>query len=615
MNKDHDPEFYDDVNRDNYGQNRNQNTFGQNRDQDTFGQNRNQDTFDQNRDFDSLNHRSANNPLGDLGISSDDYLLNKPGVTGDSSYQNANSGNENQWDQPGAAGDSPYQNANLNNDNQPTGEDRFDTPYREQNNQNGFPAPNRRNQGAFEPELRVRRKIQKYLGTPSDQMVIFSSRAFNAIISETFAKHPKETGGILLGHVLDNGFWIVTEAIPPGKDSINQYAYFEYDTEFVNYVANRVAIQYKLRPQVLGLWHRHPGSMDSFSGTDDGTNLLFANANDKANDRDPNKPKTGAISGLVNIDPDFRITIYHVANIDGRQVQYQKMGYEVGDEMIPEEYFQLNYFGTTKPAESYGENNLLLPDSTNNQATGQDDNGSPKGWKFVNTTLEILLIFMLAVNMFLLLKPDAKTGSVQRPQTSDTAIQPQGFKQNPVQQPPVQQRPVQQTGIANRNDSKGAVDTNRVSKSNAIASEQGEMGNDANAYQQNVSDDASDIFSDSDLNTAADSKTGSDLVTDPAPADTVPATATGTPTNPENTTNPVTPTNAASLEDTGTSAGANPVTKANDKTDFPLENYPIPETDAAGSGTPTQPTQPDQMKNQGNRRAHPYSSEQDSNNL
>ena len=75
--------------------------------------------------------------------------------------------------------------------------------------------------------------------------VVFSQRAFNAIITETIDKHPIETGGILLGYVLDNGAWIVVENIPPGYQSIHQTAYFEYDEEFVTYLSNVVAKQYK----------------------------------------------------------------------------------------------------------------------------------------------------------------------------------------------------------------------------------------------------------------------------------------------------------------------------------------------------------------------------------
>lgn len=168
------------------------------------------------------------------------------------------------------------------------------------------------------------------------QLVVFSNKAYNAIIRESFDKDPVETGGILLGHVLDNGVWIVMEVLPPGINSIFQYAYFEYDEAFVNYLAQSVANQYKRPLDLLGLWHRHPGSMDVFSSTDDGTNSTFARQN-----------PVGVISGLVNIDPDFRITMYHLDHPTGRLMgrpDYSVVDIEVGDDIIPEEYFELHYF-------------------------------------------------------------------------------------------------------------------------------------------------------------------------------------------------------------------------------------------------------------------------------
>ena len=62
-----------------------------------------------------------------------------------------------------------------------------------------------------------------------------------------------------------------------------------------------------------------------FSGTDDGTNTKYAKLND-----------AGAISALVNLDPDFRITMYHVA----RPCRYTKIRYQVGDALIPKELFK-----------------------------------------------------------------------------------------------------------------------------------------------------------------------------------------------------------------------------------------------------------------------------------
>ena len=169
-------------------------------------------------------------------------------------------------------------------------------------------------------------------------MVVFSNKAYNAIIRESFDKDPVETGGILLGHILDNGVWIVMEVLPPGIKCIFERAYFEYDDAFVNYLAQSVANQYKIPLELLGLWHRHPGSMDVFSSTDDGTNTTFALQN-----------PSGVISGLVNIDPQFRLTMYHMENPRNVEQQYTRPNYErinveVGDDIIPEEYFQLKYY-------------------------------------------------------------------------------------------------------------------------------------------------------------------------------------------------------------------------------------------------------------------------------
>ena len=175
------------------------------------------------------------------------------------------------------------------------------------------------------------------------KMVVFSDKAYNAIIRETFEWDPVETGGILLGHILDNGCWIVLEVLPPGysegregNNVHHEMGYFEYNQRFVNYLANSVATQYKIPLELLGLWHRHPGSMDHFSSTDDGTNATFASQN-------PN----GAISGLVNIDPQFRMTMYYIGHNDimGRTPRYQKVEVEVGSDLIPEEYFEMKFYG------------------------------------------------------------------------------------------------------------------------------------------------------------------------------------------------------------------------------------------------------------------------------
>lgn len=179
------------------------------------------------------------------------------------------------------------------------------------------------------------------------QLVVFSDKAYNAIIRETFEWEPVETGGILLGHVLDNGCWIVMEVLPPGygesREGDNVYhemGYFEYNRKFVNYLAKSVAEQYEIPLELLGLWHRHPGGMDHFSGTDDGTNSTFAAQNPH-----------GVISGLINVDPQLRMTMYYLAHSDARgygRPNYQRVDIEVGSDLIPEEYFKLRYYQGTE---------------------------------------------------------------------------------------------------------------------------------------------------------------------------------------------------------------------------------------------------------------------------
>jgi len=155
--------------------------------------------------------------------------------------------------------------------------------------------------------------------------VIFSDRAYTAIVSETAEKIKTETGGIFLGHY-ENDIWYVIEAIDPGPESIFHVAYFEYDRSYTEHLINKIARMYHANLTLVGLWHRHPGSFDEFSSTDNGTNSDYAKLS-------PN----GAISILVNVDPKFRITPYHVA----WPLKYTKITHKIGDDLIPKHLFQL----------------------------------------------------------------------------------------------------------------------------------------------------------------------------------------------------------------------------------------------------------------------------------
>ncbi len=189
--------------------------------------------------------------------------------------------------------------------------------------------------------------------------VIFTQRAFNAIVTETIDKHPIETGGIFIGYVLDNGAWIVVETIPPGYKTIHQRAYFEYDAEFVNYLSNVIGLQYKGYIQVLGLWHRHPGSMDVFSTTDDETNRTFAAGK-----------QYGSISALVNCDPTMRLTMYHV----DKNGHYKQIEWCVDDgETIPEDFLALHYPNSDN-LPTFDINGVVSQDNNRTTDSEEDEN-------------------------------------------------------------------------------------------------------------------------------------------------------------------------------------------------------------------------------------------------
>lgn len=161
--------------------------------------------------------------------------------------------------------------------------------------------------------------------------VVFTERAYLALLSETAEKVYTETGGIFLGYREDD-VWHVVETIDPGPHSVFEVAYFEYDQKYVNHLAQKIARLYEKPLELVGLWHRHPGSFDRFSGTDDGTNKQYASLH-----------KDGAISALVNIDPEFRLTVYHVQ----KPLRYTKVEYSVEKESFPlcNEQRLLDYLG------------------------------------------------------------------------------------------------------------------------------------------------------------------------------------------------------------------------------------------------------------------------------
>lgn len=155
--------------------------------------------------------------------------------------------------------------------------------------------------------------------------VVFSNIAYSAMLAETHEKIKTETGGVFLGTYQD-GVWYIVETLDPGPKSIFRQDYFEYDQPYTSHLINKRARLYKYPLTLIGLWHRHPGSFDIFSSTDDGTNANYAKL----------RPE-GALSILVNLDPVFRLSVFHVGLNSAGKARYTQLSYSVGDDKIPDE--------------------------------------------------------------------------------------------------------------------------------------------------------------------------------------------------------------------------------------------------------------------------------------
>ena len=145
-----------------------------------------------------------------------------------------------------------------------------------------------------------------------------SDRAYASIITEVMSNGSNETGGVLLGYII-NRAWYIMESVDPGMDTVNQTAFFQWDSSYVNHQASRLSKIYHQPVTVLGFWHRHPGSMDYFSGQDEATirgNLC--------------ELKEGLLSMLVNIDPKLRMTFYYCYGNDIMPIRY-----DVGNKYFP----------------------------------------------------------------------------------------------------------------------------------------------------------------------------------------------------------------------------------------------------------------------------------------
>jgi hypothetical protein len=154
--------------------------------------------------------------------------------------------------------------------------------------------------------------------SPRCRRVVLSDRAYLSVLAEVLSWGGQETGGILFGQV-HRGAWYVVEASDPGYPgkTVHTPCYHEMDPEYYNHLYPVLSRLYRHDLFVLGFWHRHPGSLDKFSGVDDRSNAVFAR------DIGP-----GCVSILVNMDPTERLTCYFLDRQDGL---YHKTPVEIGD--------------------------------------------------------------------------------------------------------------------------------------------------------------------------------------------------------------------------------------------------------------------------------------------
>ena len=174
--------------------------------------------------------------------------------------------------------------------------------------------------------------IRQDFQNPECVHVLFSNRAYASILSEVIQHNRNETGGVLIGNIY-NRVWYIVETIDSGIFTVNSPTFFRWDQNYVNHVISVRRNVYKYPPSILGFWHRHPGSLDTFSAMDEMTIR-----------RTLKSCPHGLISMLVNIDPDFRMTCYYCF---GKILM--SVSYDYGDE-----YFLSDILACASPQELIG---------------------------------------------------------------------------------------------------------------------------------------------------------------------------------------------------------------------------------------------------------------------
>lgn len=190
------------------------------------------------------------------------------------------------------------------------------------------PAPQKKNfpfnllPNFYAQEPRI--QLMKAKTSPDCQSVVLSDRAYRSILAETSEFGDNETGGLMMGN-FHNGIWYTIDSLDPGFDSTHSSTQFRYQTEYVNHLSAKVGRLYRHPLTIIGIWHRHPGSMDYFSPTD------YTSMTNMVQDA-----SVGLLFMLVNVDPMLRMTFYYL----DKQLHLYQVPYTVGDKYIPREILE-----------------------------------------------------------------------------------------------------------------------------------------------------------------------------------------------------------------------------------------------------------------------------------
>ena len=172
----------------------------------------------------------------------------------------------------------------------------------------------------------VHRVPYSYLEAPSPKCkeAVMSKRAYAAIIAEAYANGENESGGVLLGHK-GEGKWYIVEATDPGFDAYHTPMRHEMNNRYVNYLYRILSRLYQDELYLVGFWHRHPGTFNSFSGLDDRVNTSYAEVIGE-----------GTMSFILNFTPDPVLSCYF---LDSEDMCYHKVRLTVDDEELDNKQF------------------------------------------------------------------------------------------------------------------------------------------------------------------------------------------------------------------------------------------------------------------------------------